>query len=316
MIEVHGLTKRYGATTAVDDLGFTVRPGRVTGFLGPNGSGKSTTLQMIVGLVAPDAGRALVAGRPYASLAWPLREIGALLDAKAFHPGMTAERHLLALARANAIDPTRVAAVLDVVGLASVAGQRTGTFSLGMGQRLGIAGALLGDPGIVLFDEPTNGLDPDGIRWFRGLARGLAAEGRTVLLSSHLLSEAALTVDHLVVIGRGRLIDELSMAELAARAPERVRVRAAAADVDRLVGVLRAAGLAVDPAPDGALEVAGATTDAVAGAAAAAGIVLHELAPERASLEDVFLALTHDRADHVATAPSAPTAPTAPTGGS
>ena len=301
MIEVHGLTKRYGPTTAVDDLGFVAQPGRVTGFLGPNGSGKSTTLRMILGLVAPDAGRALVGGRPYVELDWPLREVGALLDAKAFHPGLTAEHHLLGLARANAIGRSRVAEVLEIVGLTAVARKRTGTFSLGMGQRLGIAGALLGDPAVVLFDEPTNGLDPDGIRWFRHLARRLAGEGRTVLLSSHLLGEASLTVDQLVVIGRGRLIDELSMAELAARVPAWVRVRAAAGDVERLVGVLRAAGLMVAGEPDGSLAVSGDAADtaaSVAGAAAAAGIVLLELAPERASLEDVFMELTHDRAEY------------------
>jgi ABC-2 type transport system ATP-binding protein len=304
MIEVHGLTKRYGATTAVDDLGFVVRPGRVTGFLGPNGSGKSTTLRMILGLAAPDAGVALVGGRRYADLAWPLREVGALLDARAFHPGLTAERHLLALARANAVDPGRVAEVLDVVGLTAAARRRAGTFSLGMGQRLGIAGALLGDPAVVLFDEPTNGLDPDGIRWFRHLARGLAAEGRTVLLSSHLLAEASLTVDHVVVIGRGRLIDELSMAELADRAPARARVRTAAGDVERLAGVLRAGGLAVSAAgadgADGTLTVDAASTDAVAERAAQAGIVLRELALERSSLEEVFLDMTHGAAEYEA----------------
>ena len=302
MIEVHGLTKRYGATTAVDDLGFVVRPGHVTGFLGPNGSGKSTTLRMILGLVAPDAGVALIDGRRYVDLAWPLREVGALLDAKAYHPGLTAEDHLVALARANALDRARVAEVLDVVGLTAVARKRTGTFSLGMGQRLGIAAALLGDPAVVLFDEPTNGLDPDGIRWFRRLARGLAAEGRTVLLSSHLLAEASLTVDHLVVIGRGRLIDELSMAELADRAPARVRVRGAAGDVERLAGVLRAGGLAVSASEaDGVLTVDAVSTDAIAELAAQAGVVLRELALERSSLEDVFLDLTHDEAEYRAT---------------
>ena len=305
MIEVHGLTKRYGATTAVDDLGFVVRPGRVTGFLGPNGSGKSTTLRMILGLVAPDAGRALIGGRPYVELAWPLREVGALLDAKAFHPGLTAEDHLLSLARANAIDRARIAEVLDVVGLTAVARKRTGTFSLGMGQRLGIAGALLGDPAVVLFDEPTNGLDPDGIRWFRHLARRLAAEGRTVLLSSHLLAEASLTVDHLVVIGRGRLIDELSMAELADRAPTRVRVRAAAGDVERLAGVLARRGLTVAAADpderDGALMVGGSSTGRGRRAGGGGRGGLRELTLERSSLEDVFLELTHDRAEYRAT---------------
>jgi ABC-2 type transport system ATP-binding protein len=217
MISVQGLTKRYGDRAAVDDLSFEVRPGRATGFLGPNGSGKSTTMRMIMGLDAPDSGVALVKSRSYRELAWPLREVGAHLDANAFHPGRSAERHLLALARANAIDRARVATVLDIVGLTSVARKRAGTFSLGMAQRLGIAAALLGDPGVLLFDEPVNGLDPDGIRWVRTLVRTLAGEGRTVLLSSHLIGEMALTADQVVVIGQGRLVAELSMAELAAR---------------------------------------------------------------------------------------------------
>jgi ABC-2 type transport system ATP-binding protein len=217
MIQLHGLTKRYGQTTAVDHLSFEVRPGEVTGFLGPNGSGKSTTVRMILGLDAPDAGQALINGQPYHELAWPLRQAGALLDARSFHPGLTPERHLLALAQANAIDRSRVAAVLEMVGLTSVARRRAGTFSLGMGQRLGIATALLGDPGVLLFDEPINGLDPEGIRWVRNLVRALAAEGRMVLFSSHLISEMALTAERLMVIGRGRLVAELSMAELNAR---------------------------------------------------------------------------------------------------
>jgi ABC-2 type transport system ATP-binding protein len=300
MIEVHGLSKRYGQTMAVDDLSFGVRPGKVTGFLGPNGSGKSTTMRMIMGLDAPDAGRALVNGRPYSALAWPLREVGALLDAKAFHPGRTAECHLLALAQANAIDRSRVAAVLALAGLTSVARKRAGTFSLGMGQRLGIAAALLGDPGILLFDEPINGLDPDGIRWVRNLVRGLAAEGRTVLLSSHLISEMALTADQLVVIGKGRLVAELSMAELAARAPRFVKVRTP--EPERLAGILRGAGVAVAAQPDGSLSVTGAETGMLADRARAAGIALHELTPEHASLEDVFMALTRDSIEYRAAA--------------
>lgn len=225
MIEVTGLTKRYGPTTAVDDLSFQVAPGRVTGFLGPNGSGKSTTMRMIVGLDTPSAGKALIKGRPYGELTWPLREVGALLDGRAYHPGRSARSHLRALAAANAIPQKRVDAVLDLVGLTSVAGKRTGTYSLGMGQRLGIAAALLGDPGTLLLDEPVNGLDPEGVRWVRDLARHLAAEGRTVLISSHLIGEMAVTADHVVVIGRGRLLADLSMGDLAGQNLEDVFLR-------------------------------------------------------------------------------------------
>ena len=221
MIVTRGLTKRYGKTVAVDDLSFTVTPGVVTGFLGPNGSGKSTTMRMILGLDVPDAGTAIVNGIAYADLRWPLREVGALLDAKAFHPGRTARNHLRCLAQTNDIPARRVDEVLDLVGLTAVADQRAGKFSLGMGQRLGIASALLGDPGVLLFDEPVNGLDPEGIRWVRHLLRDLAAEGRTVLVSSHLINEMALTAERLVVIGRGTLIAETSVDEFVARAPER-----------------------------------------------------------------------------------------------
>ena len=290
MIEVQGLIKRYGRTAAVDDLTFTVKAGEVTGFLGPNGAGKSTTMRLIMGLETPDEGRALIDGRPYRHLAVPLREVGAHLDAKAFHPGLSAEQHLVALAQANAIDRSRVAAVLDVVGLASVAHRRAGTFSLGMAQRLGIAAALLGDPQTLLFDEPMNGLDPEGIRWARNLVRALAAEGRSVLLSSHLIGEMALTADRLVVIGRGRLVAELSMDDLAARAPQFVKVRTT--DTERLAAVLRQAGMAVAANGDGSLSVTGAGSDAIADLAAAAGIHLHELTPQHASLEEVFLELT------------------------
>ncbi|HMC08108.1 MAG TPA: ABC transporter ATP-binding protein [Actinomycetota bacterium] len=310
MIQVQGLTKRYGQATAVDDLSFEVRPGRVTGFLGPNGSGKSTTMRIIMGLDAEDAGQALVNGIPYHELAWPLRKVGALLDAKAFHPGRSAERHLLALAQANAIDRSRVAAVLDIVGLTSVARKRAGTFSLGMGQRLGIAAALLGDPGVRLLDEPINGLDPDGIRWVRALVRRLAAEGRTVLLSSHLIGEMALTADHLVVIGRGSLVAELSMAELEARAPRLVRVRSP--EPERLAGVLHEAGMAVNPRGDGSLSVTAADAGTIADKAAAAGIVLHELTPEHASLEDVFMELTHDTVEYPAGSLHGPASAAAP----
>jgi ABC-2 type transport system ATP-binding protein len=218
VIQVRQLTRRYGATVAVDRLSFDVRPGLVTGFLGPNGSGKSTTMRLILGLDRADAGHARIGGRPYRDLRWPLREVGALLEARAFHPGRPARAHLAALAAGNAIGRARVEEVLALTGLEQVAGQRAGTFSLGMAQRLGIAAALLGDPGVLLLDEPVNGLDPEGIRWIRGLLRSLAAEGRAVLVSSHLISEMALMADQLVVIGRGRLLADTTAAELAARA--------------------------------------------------------------------------------------------------
>nr|WP_055503586.1 ATP-binding cassette domain-containing protein [Nonomuraea pusilla] len=219
MIELRRLTKRYGGALAVDDLSFTVEPGHVTGFLGPNGAGKSTSMRLVLGLDAPTSGVALVNGRRYASLRRPMREVGALLDAGAVHGGRSAYNHLLCLARTNGIGPLRVAEVLEQVGLSGVARKRVGTFSLGMKQRLGIAAALLGDPGVLMFDEPVNGLDPDGVRWIRDLMRTLAHEGRTVLLSSHLMSEMALTADRIVVIGRGRLIAEATVQELTARYP-------------------------------------------------------------------------------------------------
>jgi len=217
MIEVRGLVKRYGATLAVDRLSFDVRPGTVTGFLGPNGSGKSSTMRLILGLDAPDAGSVRIGGRRYRELAWPLREVGAVLEARAFHPGRSARAHLVALAAGNGIGRSRVDEVLDAVGLTGVAGRRVGRFSLGMAQRLGIAAALLGNPGVLLLDEPVNGLDPEGVRWIRGLLRSLGAQGRVVFVSSHLISELALTADHVVVIGKGRLLADTSVAELAAR---------------------------------------------------------------------------------------------------
>ena len=297
MIVTRGLTKRYGNTVAVDGLDFTVSPGAVTGFLGPNGSGKSTTMRRIMGLDVPDAGTATVNGLLYDELRWPLREVGALLDAKAFHPGRTARNHLRCLAATNDISEARIDEVLDIVGLSSVADKRAGKFSLGMGQRLGIAGALLGDPGTLLFDEPVNGLDPEGIRWVRHLLRGLAAEGRTVFVSSHLISEMALTAEHLVVIGKGNLIAETSVAEFTAQyQSEAVRVLTPTPQL--LVTALTKAGLRPSVEDDGAIVVTGLPTAQVGEIAAAASLTLHELTPVRASLEDAFMELTADSVEY------------------
>ena len=293
MIEARGLTKRYGSTVAVEDLTFTVQPGIVTGFLGPNGAGKSTTMRLILGLDAPTAGSVTLDGKPYRQIRTPLREVGALLDARAVHPGRSANAHLLTLARANGIPRGRVDEVIDAVGLRGVAGRRAGGFSLGMGQRLGIASALLGDPGTILLDEPVNGLDPEGIRWIRSFLRDLAAEGRTVLVSSHLMSEMALTAQHLLVIGRGRLIADTGMPEfLANAAPRRAKVRST--EPDRLAAILRSPDVIVEPAPDDALVVTGLSTDQIGIIAAGAGLTLLELTAEQASLEDAFLELTRD----------------------
>jgi ABC-2 type transport system ATP-binding protein len=293
LIEARGLTKRYGDTTAVSDLSFDVRPGEVTGFLGPNGSGKSTTMRMIMGLDRPDAGQVTVNGQLYRHMAWPLREVGALLEAKAIHPGRSAFDHLWALAQTNDIPRSRVSVVLEQVGLGAVARRRAGTFSLGMGQRLGIAAALLGDPGVLLFDEPINGLDPEGIRWVRHLLRGLAAEGRTVFVSSHLMSEMAMTADQLVVIGRGRLIAETPVAEFIARSSQQfVRVRTSQV-VELSVAVAGAGGLVVDE-DDGAMSVSGLCAAAIGELAASVGATLHELSPQMASLEDAFMEMTRD----------------------
>jgi ABC-2 type transport system ATP-binding protein len=292
VITARGLTKRYRETLAVDDLTFEVRPGEVTGFLGPNGSGKSTTMRLILGLDYPDAGRAAVNGRRYAELSWPLREVGSLLEAKAFHPGRSGFHHLLALAQTHDIPRSRVEEVLDLVGLTAVAHKRAGTFSLGMGQRLGIAAALLGDPEVLLFDEPINGLDPDGIIWMRNLLTGLAADGRTVFVSSHLISEIALSAGRLVVIGKGRLIAETSVAEMIAASPGRfVRVRSPQ-DAE-LLSVLYEAGATVRRERDGTLAVEGLDADAIAELAARRHVVLHELSPQTASLEEAFMELTH-----------------------
>jgi ABC-2 type transport system ATP-binding protein len=297
MIEARELTKRYGQTVAVDELSFDVRPGQVTGFLGPNGSGKSTTMRMIMGLDSPDAGRVMVNGRPYGELPWPLREVGALLDAKAFHPGRSAANHLVALAQTNDIPRSRVEEVLELVGMAKVAHRRAGTFSLGMGQRLGIAAALLGDPAILLFDEPVNGLDPDGILWVRNLLKSLAAEGRTVFVSSHLMSEMALTADHLVVIGRGRLIAETPIGDFVARSSKHfVRVRSP--EGARLSWALAAAGATIDAEDDGALAVHGLAEADIGELAARQRLVLHELSPQSASLEEAFMELTADALEY------------------
>jgi ABC-2 type transport system ATP-binding protein len=295
-IEAQHLTKRYGEKVAVDDLSFTVRPGIVTGFLGPNGSGKSTTMRMIMGLDYPTGGRVTVNGKRYHDLDWPLREIGALLEAKAIHPGRSARAHLQMLAEANRIPLRRVGEVLELVGLASVAGQRAGKFSLGMAQRLGMAAALLGDPGVLICDEPVNGLDPDGIRWVRNLLKGLAAEGRTVFVSSHLMSEMALTADEVVVIGRGRFLAQQPVAELTARSAARfVRVRSP--QLDRLRAALDEHGAETD-LRDGALTVRGMDREAIGDLAASLPVTLHELAAETASLEEAFMELTEQSIEY------------------
>ncbi|MGY1838242.1 MULTISPECIES: ABC transporter ATP-binding protein [unclassified Modestobacter] len=294
MIQVRGLTKQYGAVRAVDDLTFDVQPGKVTGFLGPNGAGKSTTMRMILGLDRPTAGSSLVAGRPFAALAEPLRAAGALLDAGAVHPGRSGRDHLRVAARTHGIPLRRVDEVVDQVGLGPAARRRVRGYSLGMRQRLGIATALIGDPAVLLFDEPMNGLDLDGVRWVRRLVRGLADEGRTVLLSSHLMSEMEQTADHLVIIGRGRLIADASMQEVMRRedAQRQVRVRTPSPDV--LAGALRRRRLQVHPTDDGDLLVEGATAETVGDVALEQGVAVHRLAEEHSSLEQVYLDLTGD----------------------
>jgi ABC-2 type transport system ATP-binding protein len=296
MIEVRNLTKRFGGTVAVDDLSFEVHPGRVTGFLGPNGAGKTTTMKAILGLDRPDGGTATINGRPYVDLPAPLCQVGALLDAKALHGGRRAYFHLLCLAQSNGIPARRVDEVLEVVGLSEVAQRRSGGFSLGMGQRLGIAAALLGDPQVLMFDEPVNGLDPEGIRWIRTIMRALAAQGRTVFVSSHLMSEMALTADHLIVIGKGRLIADASVEDLIKGSSGRsVLVRTP--DRDTLWPRLAAAGAGIDEQPDGSLLVSGLQAADVGQLAAEAGAVLHELTPKEASLEEAFMELTEESAE-------------------
>jgi ABC-2 type transport system ATP-binding protein len=297
MIDVRGLTKRYGPDTVVDDLSFTVEAGQVTGFLGPNGAGKSTTMRVILGLAAPTGGSVAIGGRRYRDLPVPLTEVGALLDAGAVHGGRKARDHLLALAVGNGLPRRRVDEVLARTGLDGVAGRRAGGFSLGMRQRLGIAAALLGDPRVLIFDEPVNGLDPEGIRWIRGFMRSLAREGRAVLVSSHLMSEMAQTADHLVVIGRGRLIADTGMGEfLRGRGEGAVLVRTS--EPDALALRLTAAGATVREGLESSLVVSGMTGEEVGKVAAYHGIALSELTPQRPSLEDAFMELTKDSVEY------------------
>jgi ABC-2 type transport system ATP-binding protein len=297
MIEAIGLSKRYGPTAAVEDLSFTVPPGAVTGFLGPNGAGKSTTMRMILGLDTPTSGSVTVNGKPYSAYRRPLFEVGALLDATAVHGGRSAYNHLLCLALSNGIGRVRVEKVLEQVGLRGVARRRAGGFSLGMSQRLGIAAALLGDPRVLMFDEPVNGLDPEGVAWIRALLRSLAAEGRTVLLSSHLMSEMAVTADRLVVIGRGRLIAQATVADfLRGGSGSFVRVRSPQADA--FATLLEAHGAAVVRHGDRTLHVTGATSDTVGGLATANGFTLQELSAHQASLEQRYLELTSDAVEY------------------
>ncbi|MDA0567906.1 ATP-binding cassette domain-containing protein [Streptomonospora sp. S1-112] len=303
MIDVRHLTKRFGRTVAVDDLSFRAEPGHVTGFLGPNGAGKSTTMRMVLGLDAPTSGEALVNGRPYTSIRHPLREVGALLDAGAVDGGRSALNHLRWLARSNGIDARRVPEVLERVGLAGAARKRVRAFSLGMRQRLGIAAALLGDPAVLLFDEPVNGLDLDGVRWIRALMRSLADDGRTVLLSSHLMSEVSLIADRLVVIGQGRLIADTTLDELERRFDQGVDVRSPRAA--ELAEALRAAGGEVAPAGAGGLTVRGLEPAEIGDLAARHGLPVHEVARRGASLEDAYLRLTEGSVEYRASAAGA-----------
>ncbi|WP_030899337.1 ABC transporter ATP-binding protein [Streptomyces sp. NRRL S-474] len=308
MIELEGLTKRYGEKVAVNNLSFTVRPGIVTGFLGPNGAGKSTTMRMILGLDHPTAGDVRIDGKHYHQLKDPLTYIGALLEAKAWHGGRTAYNHLLCLAQSNGIPRGRVGEVLETVGLTAVAKKKTKGFSMGMGQRLGIAAALLGDPRILMFDEPVNGLDPEGIHWIRTLMKSLAAQGRTVFVSSHLMSEMALTADHLVVIGQGRLLADTSMADFIQR-NSRSYVRVRSPQRERLLDVLHQAGIVAVESGDGVLEVDGGKAEHIGELAAQHRITLHELSPQQASLEEAFMQLTAESVEYHAHSETSPEPP-------
>jgi ABC-2 type transport system ATP-binding protein len=289
-ITIEGLTKRFGEVVAVDDLSFEVDHGTVVGFLGPNGAGKTTTLRMLLGLVTPTAGSARIDGRAYRALADPIRHVGAVLEASSFHPGRSARNHLRAVSTAAGLPSTRADAVLDQVGLTHAARRRVGGFSLGMRQRLGLATALLGDPRVLILDEPANGLDPEGVHWLRGLLRHLADQGRTVLVSSHVLAEVAQTVDQVVIVAGGRLVTQSTLAALTARTEQLVRVRTPEAQALR--PLLAAEGIQVDPDGGDQLVAVGTTTEAVGRTAAAAGIVIYEMRAERSNLEDVFLQLT------------------------
>ncbi|GGH44615.1 ABC transporter ATP-binding protein [Microbacterium album] len=297
MIAAENLTKRFGAKTAVDGISFEVRPGRVTGFLGPNGAGKSTTMRMIVGLDRPDAGSVTVNGSPFAQHRAPMTEVGALLDAKAVHPGRTARSHLRMLAATHGLGDRRVDEVMELTGIASVARRRVGGFSLGMHQRLGIAATMLGDPHTLILDEPVNGLDPEGVHWVRGFVRSLAAEGRTVFLSSHLMSEMAQTADHIIVLGQGRILADAPVTDLL-QTSERERVRVRVSDAERLTGLLAATDVAATRTAADTLEVEGLPAAEITRRAVGAGIDVNELVPLRGSLEDAYLALTGDAVEY------------------
>jgi ABC-2 type transport system ATP-binding protein len=302
MIEAQNLTKRYGEKTAVDDLTFSVKPGIVTGFLGPNGSGKSTTMRLILGLDGPNEGSVTVGGKAYREYQAPLHEVGVLLEARSVHTGRSAYHHLLALAQTHGIPRSRVQELISLVGLDQVARKRAGQFSLGMGQRLGIAAALLGDPEVLILDEPINGLDPEGIRWIRDLLKGLAAEGRTVFLSSHLMSEMSQTADHLIIIGRGRLIRDVGLTEFVDEWSTNI-VRVRSPEAPQLREVILGPGVRVSSDEPGLLEVEGLTAEQIGAAAARNGFVLYELTPEKTSLEEAFMELTHGQTEFRATTP-------------
>ena len=298
MIEVDRLTKRYGDKIAVDDLSFIVPPGIITGFLGPNGAGKSTTMRMMLGLDAPTSGRVTVNGKSYADLPAPLNEIGAMLEAHSVHTGRSAYHHLLALAATHGLPRSRVDEVIELVGLKEVARKRVGGFSLGMGQRLGIAAALIGDPTTVILDEPVNGLDPDGIRWIRNLLKRLADDGRTVFLSSHLMSEMELTAERLIVVGRGRLIADTTVAEFVKQASVGAPVRVRTPDIPLLLAAVRRLGARIESIEGDVVMFTGVTSTQIGDAAQATGVAVHELVPQHVSLEDAFMRITHDAVEY------------------